>query len=226
MIKVYTLFFLFCFSTLITSAQFNTGQKVIGGNVGFGVNNNKNYYTYGGSSKQTNINVNPTLGWFTKPNLVCGIGINYNYSIQKNNSNNSDSGKTYSHSFGVNLFSQRFFTLAHNFYFTVNTGGALAYNFGKSALKNNYYSNGSGYSINISIAPGISYRVTERLLFDAYLANLLNVYYSHNQNTNPNLPSTDNKVSQSFFGVSSSLSNTSIGNVGLGFRWLLKKHQS
>jgi len=131
----------------------------------------------------------------------------------------------YSHSIGVNVFSQRFFTLPQNLFFTINTGASAAFSFGKQTNTSvNFISRrkSTGYGISVSLAPGLSYRLTQRLLFDAYLSNLINISYFHTETNFKNTQTPDTKSTQNNFNLSSSLSNTTLGNVGLGFRWLLK----
>lgn len=226
MTKIYTLSILFCLSVSFASAQFDIGQKVIGGNVGFSTTKSENYYNPN-SDNQVNVSFSPSMAWFTKPNHLVGIGLMYNYGWQKTGNNmNNDLSKSYNHSIGLNLFSQQFFTLAPKFYFTVTATGSLAYNFGKTTYEvsnNENARKGCGYNINLGLAPGLTYRLTQRLLFDAYLSNLLSVGYTHTQYKGSLSSTSDDKSYQNSFGVSYSLSNTSLGNIGLGFRWLLKK---
>lgn len=43
MTKVYALFLLFFFSALFATAQFEMGQKLLGGNMGFSTSKSENY---------------------------------------------------------------------------------------------------------------------------------------------------------------------------------------
>ena len=225
MIKIYALFILSVLATVSVKAQFDVGQKVLGGNIGFSTNKNENLYNTTSSSNSSVFSISPSLSWFNKPNHLIGIGLTYNYNNQKTkdiityaNSKNS--------SIGMVLSSQRFFTLSQNFFFTVNTSVGANYSFGNSLNTVNNITNetkNNGYAVNASFAPGLSYRVTKRLLFDAYLSNLIFAGYSHSETKNKDPQATNAKSTQSNFAISSSLSNTSLGNVGLGFRWLLRK---
>jgi hypothetical protein len=66
--------------------------------------------------------------------------------------------------------------------------------------------------------------LTRRLLFDAYLNNLIGVSYSKVKIKDKTQQSPETTSSQRSFDISSSLGNTSLGSVGLGFRWLLGKN--
>ncbi|MEJ7677645.1 MAG: hypothetical protein WKG06_07215 [Segetibacter sp.] len=225
--KIYALFNFCFFITVFAQAQFEKGQKAVGGNIGFAAAKSENVYSSNYTSDYSNLSVSPSVGLFSRSNLLCGIGLLYVYNYQKNkNFMNTDDSKTWNHSIGIDLFSQRFFTLAQKFFFTINTSGGLSYSFGKQiSTTNNIKSEAksSGYGIGVNLAPGLSYRLTPRFLFDAYLSNLINISYSHNQTKGKNEAATDMKSSQNSFNLSSSLSNTSLGNVGLGFRWLLRR---
>ncbi|HEX8334187.1 MAG TPA: hypothetical protein VF622_16315 [Segetibacter sp.] len=227
MIKIYSLAILLSLSTVFAQAQFVTGQRVLGGNIGFSTNKRENISNGISTTNSTAFLLSPSLGSFTKPNVLRGVGLSYGYSIQKSEySLNNSTQRIPNHLIGINLFSQRFFSLSEKIFFTTNTGGAVTYSFGKNINKNNNNVNetkSSGYGIAINFAPGLSYRLTQRLLFDAYLSNLINVRYSHTETKYNNPPNMDTRSTHNNFSISSSLSNTSLGNVGLGFRWLLKK---
>lgn len=227
--KIYLAFILSCFAASFVHAQFTKGQKVLGGNLGFSINkfenspySNNSFYT----SNYYAVSINPSVGWLSKPNLLSGIGLSYGYSYQKfMNSYDSSFQKLYNNAIAVNGFSQRFFTLAKNLFFTVNTSVSAGYNFGKQINSPNYniISKTTGFSVGVSLAPGLSYRLTQRLLFDAYLSNLISVSYAYSQTKYNNYTAAGYlKSTQNSFNLSSSLSNTNLGNVVLGFRWLLK----
>lgn len=227
MIKIYAFFSLFCLTAIFVEAQFEPGQKVAGGNLGFSTGKSK--YLYGNSSTTdySNVSISPSIGSFRKPNLLYGMGLAYGYNYQKTtNLLNTEVNRTSNHSIGINLFSQRFFTLAQNFFFTINTGVSVGYTFGKQINTTNNFGSeakSSGYGASANFAPGLTYRFTRRLLFDAYLRNLINISYSHNQIKDKNASAPLNKSVQNNFSLSSGLSNTSLGNVGLGFRWSLRR---
>lgn len=212
--------FIVVISTM-ANAQFNKGQKVLGGNFGFSISKNKSSDDY--ISRQYSLSLNPSFAKFTKSNQLCGIGVGYGYNRQKSESPNSlPNSYNTNQSVGVNVFSQRFYSMAKKLYFTLNTPASIYYMFGNNNAGSSTSVNESktsGYSINVSLAPGLSYQLNNRWLFDAYLSNLVNVGFSHNQTKTAN---SNLKTKGDSFGISSSLSNTNLGNIGLGFRYLLK----
>lgn len=226
MTKVYILSILLCLSVLFTAAQFDKGQKVIGGSATLSISNSENSYGNTNTSKQVVAAFRPSVAWFTKPNQLCGFGVQYSF-LQSNISSNNNSivpVRHHSHFLGLSILSQRFFPLAARFYFTVNTAGSVTYNFGKSTFQSasTEVRNNRGYSINAGLSPGLTYRLTPRILFDASLTYLLSADYTHAETSASNLPAGQKSYNNTF-GISSSLSNTTLGGVGLGFRWLLKK---
>ena len=205
----------------IVNAQFIKGQNVIGGNFGFSIGKSESSDDF--TSHQNSFTINPSIAKFTKANKLCGIGMSYGYTQQKTESpRNTQNTNSINQTIGVNVFSQRFYSLSKNLYFTLNTPASVYYMFGKNIVESSNSINeskGKGYTINISVAPGLSYQLNNRWLFDAYLSNLVNIGFSHSQSKSSN---SNFKTKGNSFGVSSSLSNTNLGNVGLGFRWLLK----
>ena len=227
MVKIYAFLILSFLVGTSTYCQFEKGQKIIGGNIGFVTGKTNNSYSGSYTSAYSNVSINPSFGWFIKPNVLWGIGLLYGLNYQKNNIYMApDVTKIWRNSLGVNVFSQKFFNLTRNFFFTVNTSGGAGYSFGKQTNTANDIENkstNSGYSVSLSVSPGLSYRLTPRLLFDANLSNLIYISYYYNQTKAKDAVGSDIKTFDKSFSLSSSLSNTTLGNVGLGFRWLLKK---
>lgn len=229
--KIFTLLSLLYLIPALSHAQFTTGQKLIGGNVSLSTNSgnatqtfdNRNVYY----SSNTGVIINPSIAKFISPTKLLGIGIVYNYSnysIKEEAPDNGNSYKNITHSGGINIFSQRFIPLKNNFFFTIQTGATALYSFSKqSDFKSQAMTKTNVYGISASLAPGLSYRINNRFLFDAFLSNILSVGYQHSSTiTNYPLPNETKTYSNSF-NISTSFSNANLGNVGLGFRWLLKR---
>ncbi|MCY7420747.1 MAG: hypothetical protein LH478_03280 [Chitinophagaceae bacterium] len=205
--------------SFIGYSQFQKGQKVLGGNVGFSTG--KIDYTVPNQSRQTSFSINPSIGWFCKPNVLAGFGVSYGFNNLKNSGTNSQRNESKSQNMAVNAFSQKFLGVANKLFFTINSGASINYSFGKNESFNgssDISSKSNIYGVNVNLAPGLSYRIGNHFLFDAYLSNLVNIGYTHSQTKGSN--SSEKSVSNNF-NLSSSLSNTSLGNIGLGFRWLI-----
>lgn len=229
--KTFTFFNIIYLIPILTVAQFQTGQKVIGGNISLSTNagnatqafDNRNTYHVSG----TGLGINPSIAEFYKPTALRGIGLNYsytNYLVKEETPDNGNGHKDFSHSAGINIFFQHFIPLGHNFFFTIETSGAVAYVYDKeSDFITKAFIKSKGYTLTAHLAPGISYNINNRFLFDAFLSNLLSAGYSHSTSvTNYPLP-RETKTHSNGFNIASSLSNTTLGNIGVGFRWLLKK---
>jgi hypothetical protein len=229
--KIFTYLSITYLIPLVTNAQFERGQKLIGGNVSVAsVSGNStqafdNRSTYHVSN--TGALINPSISKFYKPTLLRGVGLIYSYGNYLNKEELPDNGngyKYYSHSAGINIFSQRFIPLGNNFFFTFQISGTFLYSFAKqSDFITKAFTKSNGYSLTAGLAPGISYKINNRFLFDAFLSNLLSAGYSHsNAVTNYPLP-RETKTHSNGFNIQSSLSSTTLGNIGVGFRWLLKR---
>lgn len=225
-------FLLIVFFVPVTShAQFIKGQKLIGGSLFFSGSSgsttptafdNRNVFHV----SATGIGVNPIIAKFINAKTLVGAGLIYNYShysLMQELPDNGNNYKDLQHSGGINIFSQRFISLGNKFFFTIQTSGSVLCNTGKQAdLVSKATIKTKGYAINFALAPGISCQINKRILFDAFLNNLLFAGYQHSATTtNYPLPRETKTHNNSVY-ISTSLSNTAIGNVGLGFRWLLK----
>jgi hypothetical protein len=227
MIKIYPLIILLSLFTVFAKAQFVIGQRVLGGTISFSTGKNENVINGNTTTNYSNFFISPSIAKFKKANVLRGIGFSYGYSYQKSKYNfNPTDTRQYNNSVGVNLFSQRFLSVAQNLSFTIQTGASVAYTFGRQISTINNVENvekSKGYNLGVGVAPGLSYKLSDRFLFDAYLNNLLNTSYSHSETKYTNQQGSEITSTDNNFHISSSLSNTSLGYVGLGFRWLLKK---
>lgn len=221
---------LFFFIPYLCNAQLIKGQKLIGGNFSFSTNSGNSTQAFDNRSvyhnSGTGIGINPSIAKFINSTTLRGIGLVYNYNnyiIKEEEPNNGNSFKNIAHSEGINIFSQRFISLGNNFFFTIQASATGLYSYGKqSDFMTKAMTKAKVYSITAAMAPGLSYKINRRLLFDALLTNILSAGYQHTTAvTNYPLPK-ETKTHNNTFNISSSLSNTTLGNIGVGFRWLLK----
>lgn len=232
MSRIFTLLTIVYLIPAFSDAQFADGQKLIGGNLLFSTNSgtstpgafdNRNVYHNSG----TFAGINPSIAKFRTSKVLYGIGIIYNYStyfIEEELPDNGNNYKNRSHLVGLNIFSQRFVSLRNNFFFTIHTGGSGLYSFSKQAdFISKATSTVKGYSINAALAPGISYKISNRFLFDAFLSIFLYAGFQHSVTTSNYPLPREAKTHNNSFNISTSFSNTALGNIGLGFRWLLKR---
>ena len=230
--KTFSLFTLAFLTSLSLSAQFTQGQKLIGGSVSFSTvsgdfaqnsfNNNSINRT-----SNTGLGINISAAKFISPKTTWGVGLLYSYTryiVDQEVPAQGNNFKYALHSGGVNVFSQRFITLGNNFFFTILGGGTVSYNYNRQAdLVSKATSKTKGYSVDAALTPGLTYKINNRFLFDAFLNNFISASFQHVEGkSNYPLPQEAKTHSNGFY-ITTSLSNTSLGNVGLGFRWLLKR---
>ena len=230
--KICTFFTIVCLIPLLSDSQFTEGQKLIGGNISFSTNSgNYDQNTFNNNNinhtSNTGIGINMSAAKFINSKTIWGIGLVYNYTHYTIDQQVPAQGNNYKyayHSGGINIFSQRFMSLGNKFFFTVLAGATVRYNYNKQAdLISKATSKTTGYSIDAGLNPGLTYKINDRFLFDAVLSNFIYTAYQHaNGTSNYPLPQEAKTHSNSFY-ITTSLSNTSLGNVGLGFRWLLKR---
>ncbi len=217
--KKSTILILLIVTSFMANAQFNKGQKVWGGNVGFSTGTSDVNVSDKNISKYTNISINPTFSKFTKSNQLVGFGVSYVYAYQKYISSNlQDYQKSRSNSFGASIFTQKFFPIAPKFFFTTQLKASADYSFGRNNYSTQTYTvTNKGLAVAVSVTPGLTYQLTNRWLIDGYLNNLFLAGYSYSWSNNP----FDKRVTKNFT-VSSSLTNLTSGNLALGFRYLLR----
>lgn len=220
MYKIFALLTIVYFIPALSFAQFATGQKLIGGNLSFSTSSgnstpslfdNRNIYR----NHNTGIVINPSIARFFKPAVLHGIGVIYNYnhySIKEELPGNGNNFSNKAYSVGLNIFSQRFISLGNNFFFTVLTGGTPSYSSGKQYdVMSKATARVKGYSINIALTPGLSYKINNRFLFDAFLSNLFYAGYQHSITTSNYPVARETKTYNNSFYITSSLSNTALG---------------
>lgn len=210
---LFTLGLLFLFSGL--HAQFNSGQKILGGNMSF----YSATQSSAGETKNTAVGFSPVLAKFTSSNVLKGVGVYYRYNQSESILAGNRLNKSTNHEIGLSVFSQRFYSLGKDFYFTLSKGGRLGYVTGKNFDGTNDSRN-KGISVSGSLTPGISYRIHERLLLDLSINDLIGVYYNYSESV-VDLPGSSKSTNNSF-GFATSLQNGMLSNVGVGFRWFLK----
>lgn len=226
-IRIKTSFFLVFVQTLSVSslkAQFDKGQKLLGGNVGFSTSKTNNGNNF--STTATGFGISTGYSIFKKTNQLVGIGLSYNYSQQKNSTSiGTNESTNNANSIWINAFTQKFFLLSSKFFFTVKGNTGFGYVFSKQYNYNGtdkLEDNSKGYTVGLDLAPGFSYKVTPRILCDVSLNSVINLNFAHKEATyssNGNGSSTN----QNTFNINSALNNTIFNKIGIGFRWFLKK---
>ena len=224
MTKLFTLVF-FCSLAAFASAQFDKNQKIIGGGIGLSTGQTTNPNAFYAKSKGVSLAVSPSFAKFTRPNQLCGIELSYRYVMSKYESGMNPYREN-NHQISAGVFSQRFVSLPQNLFFTMMGSANVGYNFGtriQSYTPINSKIEMKGYSVTAGLAPGLSYRLTPRWLLSASLNNFISAGFDHSESKDLLAVGGPRKSTSNVLNLSSSLSGLSLGDVSLGFRYLLKK---
>jgi hypothetical protein len=227
------LFFILLFSVIISNAQFNSGDRFIGGQLGGGFSN---YNESGGSpsypQRYSYINTSLSLSRFTSATRFVSSGFTYSY-----NYNHTDIGSLFSeqsyymHNIGAFVSGTRLHQLAKKFYLGFTGTGGIGYGFGKARnlaltpMPYDYY-NSKSYNLYVSGGMGLFYQLGKRWLLSGNLSNLLNLSFSHTNNTyysTAGIISTVTEKHNDNFGISSGLNGFSFNNIVIDIRYQLKK---
>lgn len=166
------------FIVFLSQAQIKKGAVFIGGNIGFSNQTGKTSDTvYLPVTSGTMFNVNPSVGWAIKDNLVFGIDLGYGY--QKNNYYSSSPAYYYKNeSYSAGVFLRKYKALGSGF--SIFGQASLNYSYSK-----NTYTPTNGlqliknYSENLSIYPGIAYTVCHHWQLETSLTNLVHINFNH-----------------------------------------------
>jgi hypothetical protein len=202
----------------VANAQFKTGDKYLSGSFSF----NGGKTEQSSTNKQFNIGIAPTFTKFKSDKKASGFKLFAGYGESKNSSG-SNTQSTDQLNLGAGIFSQNYFPLGHNFYFFIEKGLMADYTWSKtkeSAFAANKITS-TGYSASLYLKPGFGYKVTDRLIINLNFMNFATLSYGHSNNETSFGGITSTTKSNSF-GLSSGLSNASLGDLGITFGWRLK----
>ena len=207
-------------SSLITNAQFTTGQKLLGGQLSFSNSKSASVSTGSTTQKSTTGGLSFSLSRFKNPLLLTGVGIQYGYT-----GTNYDNGISLQdnkiHQLGAFYEITKLQPLAKKLYlgFTGTAGGN--YTIQNTSSSNNASSRMRGYNVYLNGGMGVWYALSQRFLLIGNINNLLAVTYAHGKTTSYNNPGT-NIVTGNSFSISTGLNSFSLANIGFGVRYLLK----
>jgi len=205
------------FFVLKSTAQFETGQRIFSGGINFNNYNNQTDLNNSTSKNaQTSFSLDASLGKFIRPNVVRGFSINYGHNYQKSD---PSSYKMNYNSVGLGIFSTHYRSFGKNFFGFLRFNLNGSYQFGNT-VQSGVDQKNRGYELSAGLTPGISYRLNKRVLLNGTLNNIASLNFNHRRTTYSNSGEV-NKINQT--GLYSSLSNGSLGAIGIGFSLLLNK---
>lgn len=208
----------------VSHAQFQTGKKVIGGQIGIATGYN-NYYnpSPGIEDRNTQFSASLSLSRFKSPTLLNGFGFSYGYMHNRNNIGTPADEQNYNaHTIGAFINSTKLVPLVRKLYLSFTGTVGAGYGFSKTDYVNTTsYRKREGYNLTVSGDMGLLYQLNERFLFTATLVNLANLSYSHYTNSNYS-GATVSKINSSNFALNSGLTGFSVNNISVGVRYILK----
>ncbi len=209
--------------SVMVKAQFTTGQKVIGGQLHFSNTNYEATNSPGAIEKNINGGVSLSLSRFTSPTLLRGIGVQYAYSDARYN-NTSTTYENKNHVLGAFIELTKLQPLAKKVFLSFSGTGGINYSFTDRYQTNNTKTQMKGYGINLMGGMGIWYQLTNRFVLTGNVSNLFSVSYGHGKTTSylaNNTTVVEGKNNS--FSINTGLTNFSLGNIGFGVKYLLKK---
>ncbi len=223
--KHFHLLIFFFLLALCSQAQIKKGDILLGGDIGFysqktdpGIQNN-NYLT-----KQTSLNLSPSIAKAIKNNLLAGIDLAYSGSTTTQSSGVYGGSTLKVRTYGAGFFLRSYKPLGSGFSLFMQSRLGGSYSTQKNTY-DNFPGNNSdlkGYSIDLGFYPGIAYAITKKVQLETGFQNILDVSYAHSKNTVVTDPATSTATSSktNTFSLQSGLSNSLAGFV-IGVRVLL-----
>lgn len=222
--KKLVLFVCLSLTILISHAQFNPGQKVIGGQVLLNLNSASTSTPAGSSTvvsqRGTSIGLNLSLSKFKTPTVLNGMGIFYGYTHNRNDISSSVEQKNTNNSIGAFVNKTKLKPLAKNFYLSFTGAITGVYQFGDTkTVQLGNSSKRNAYAAIASGSMGVLYQVSQRFLVSGELSNLLSLGYNHSTETLSG--TTSSKSTSDAFNFSTGLNGFSLNNLSFGVRYLL-----
>jgi hypothetical protein len=213
--KKITLFAFAFFVCTIANAQFSKGEKYLSGSFS-GQVNDYDLNDHAGTDSYS-ISFAPAFSRFVSAKKAVGLKIMAAYQYSK--AYNPDITTQRSTQFGLGIFSQNYLNLNKGFYLLLEKGISGIVGLGSNDIANNPAASSdlTQYSLGIYLAPGIGYKLSDRLIIGLNLGSIISANYTHSKIKYPNY-SAKNDALQVF----SSLNNINLGSVGITFGWKLK----
>jgi hypothetical protein len=195
-------------------AQINKGALWLGGNISY-YKDKQEYESIVPATTTRELGIRPAIGKAIKDNTILGADLEYyNYKnvVPYSVGSTLTTQETKRHAYGAGIFVRRYMPIVKRLYlfgqarasFTSTTETRIVSYPGAASSKTNYWNTG------ISIYPGISVALNNKLHLESGLANLFYAQYSHGK--------ADNGKSNGF---STSLSLDTKSSFYVGFRLLI-----
>lgn len=209
-------------SVIVCKAQFQTNQKLLGGQFGLSYYQNNPDLSSPSYQRGYNLAASFSLSRFAKPTLLKGGGLFYSLNHTENLINTVNESRSNTHNLGLFLNRTQLEPIAKNLYlsFSGNLGANLGFGKNRTVQSGNFTSS-NNYTIYFSGGVGLWYQLNKRFLLTAELTNLLNLSYSLSDYKSY-AGTTMSKGRNQFFGLNTGLNGFTLNNFGIGLRYLLK----
>lgn len=209
-----TILLMIAFITLtVAQAQISKGSTFLGGSINFSNSNRNNTGTAGTLSS---INIAPAIGKAINTNLIAGIKLNYSHSKAKDYDGYAPFS---SDSYGGGFFIRKYIPIINRVYL-FGDASINGYSFKSNGdVQSPYPYESKGWSVNLTLEPGISLAVTKSFYIDLSINNLVFVGYQHVEEKNYTYANSDRKTNS--FSFTTNLESNS--PFTFGFRFILPK---
>jgi len=211
--RITTLLFLFIIIANSLTAQ-EKGDKLIGGSLSF--TKAKGVPVYDTTTKYTSVNFSPSIGKFYKTNRMAGINLYFSHTNYK--------GQPYKQNYyGIGFFPRQYQPLCKSFYLFAEEGinGRIGKRESRYFYGQPYMEEEKTQSVSLSFFPGLVYGINKRLQLELTLPQLISLEYSHTSTEVKDYPAQPKRDGKTF-SLNSGFSQSSLGNLGFGAKWLLK----
>ncbi len=217
MTKIFTTILILTLST-VTFAQINKKSILLGGQLFY--YNEKNQVDIL-KQKAESGTIGISLGKAFKENSVIGINLTYSPIRQTNFLNGNDTVTTTYKRYDIGAFFREYKKLGKDFYFFGQLDGAFI----MANQKDDYTiaagdvkaTQRGGFT---SLTIGVSYKIFKKMQLELTIPNILSVQYLVTKFNSQNPQVKDSKKEQFLF-YSNLTNNTSLGFLGVGFRFIL-----
>ena len=215
--KIYLLAICLFLSSML-HAQINKGAVFIGGDLSiYGIKtNSENPANY--TSKNNQFNFYPSIGWVVKDNMVVGGNLLLSFS---NGTEQPSNTTVKSNRIGAGIFIRKYLPIGKSFYLFGNASLNAASIYSNYTTPQTYYKKETGYAINATLIPGISYQLNKCLFLELALNNLLTLGYEQRNTEEENPAGGIYKGSSNSYNLYSSLGSGVPLQVGL--RWMIPR---
>jgi hypothetical protein len=206
-----TVAFVYC--SFFVNAQINEGSLLIGGQVYY--NNVSGKTSEGGITEKTSNGViDLSLGKAIKDNVVVGVHLEFVPGSTGHINNGIVSYKTKVNGYGGGVFYRKYKTLAKDFYFFIEAGANYLYERQTTRDTAGNKVQMSTYSaVQLSLAPGISYKVLKNLHMEVMIPGLLTLQYEVDKAS-----SISQSASQNKYTFNTNINASTLNNISVGFR--------